>query len=74
MQMRAAPPFHRPVLALAALLCGLAVSAPAAEISPAGIPAFSDAMLSPDYWIRRAPAPDAVLLDAHAAAAQRAAA
>jgi cell wall-associated NlpC family hydrolase len=75
MQMRAAPPFYRPVLALAALaLCGLCLCATAADVSPAGIPAFSDAMLSSDYWIRRAPAPDAVLLDARATAAQRAAA
>jgi cell wall-associated NlpC family hydrolase len=74
MPMRAAPQFHRPVLALAALMGGLACSATAADISAAGIPAFNDAMLSPDYWIRRAPAPDAVLLDARAAAAQRAAA
>jgi cell wall-associated NlpC family hydrolase len=72
--MRSAPQFRRHVLALAALWCGFFLSATAADMSAAGIPAFSDAMLSPDYWIRRAPAPDAVLLDARATAAQRAAA
>jgi cell wall-associated NlpC family hydrolase len=63
---------------LAALACGLAFTSGAAAappaISKAGIPAFDEAMLSPDYWIRRAPAPDAVLLDARATAAQRTAA
>jgi len=33
-------------------------------VSPAGVPSFSDDMLSPEFWIRRAPDPDAVLLDA----------
>lgn len=63
---------------LAGLAGGLAfvAAAPAAPpaVSKAGIPAFDEAMLSPDYWIRRAPGPDAVLLDARATAAQRAAA
>ena len=63
---------------VAALACGLAFPGGAAAappaVSPAGIPAFDEAMLSPDYWIRRAPKPDAVLLDARATAAQRAAA
>ncbi|SDD43853.1 NlpC/P60 family protein [Massilia sp. PDC64] len=63
---------------LAAIICGLAltggVSAAPPAVSKAGIPAFDEAMLSPDYWIRRAPQPDAVLLDARATAAQRAAA
>ncbi|MFS2019104.1 hypothetical protein ACEN88_21320, partial [Massilia sp. CT11-108] len=53
---------------LAAIACGLAIAggATAAQpaVSKAGIPAFDEAMLSPDYWIRRAPGPDAVLLDA----------
>ncbi|PQO99393.1 hypothetical protein C5614_09930 [Massilia phosphatilytica] len=63
---------------LAALACGLAFSGRASAAPPAvsqsGIPAFDEAMLSPDYWIRRAPEPDAVLRDARATAAQRAAA
>jgi len=78
MPKRAAPHTHRLVPALAAFAVGLALAAPAAAAPPAlsdaGIPAFSDAMLSPDYWIRRAPTPDAVLLDARATATQRAAA
>jgi cell wall-associated NlpC family hydrolase len=63
---------------LAAVACGLAfaggASAAPPAVSKAGIPAFDEAMLSLDYWIRRAPQPDAVLLDARATAAQRAAA
>ncbi|KGF82865.1 hypothetical protein IA69_03750 [Massilia sp. JS1662] len=59
---------------LAALACGPALAADVPAVSPAGIPAFHEAMLSPEYWIRRLPAPDAVLLDARATAAQRAAA
>ncbi|WP_342379526.1 SH3 domain-containing protein [Myxococcus stipitatus] len=34
-------------------------------VSPAGVPAFHEDMLSPEFWIRRAPSPDEVLLDAH---------
>ncbi|KQY00818.1 hypothetical protein ASD28_10515 [Massilia sp. Root133] len=63
---------------LAAIACGLAIPGGAAAAQPAmskaGIPAFDEAMLAPDYWIGRLPAPDAVLLDAPATAAQRAAA
>ncbi|WP_371765727.1 SH3 domain-containing protein [Massilia sp.] len=63
---------------LAAIACGLAIPGGATAAQPAmskaGIPAFEEAMLAPDYWIRRAPHPDAVLLDARATAAQRAAA
>ncbi|TFW24031.1 hypothetical protein E4L98_10720 [Duganella callida] len=40
-------------------------------VSPAGVPAFSDAMLSPEFWIRRAASPDAVLMNARQTAAQR---
>jgi hypothetical protein len=78
MPKRAAPHTHRLAPALAVLACGLALATGAAAAPPAlsaaGIPAFSDAMLSADYWIRRAPTPDAVLLDARATATQRAAA
>jgi hypothetical protein len=42
-----------------------------AGVSPAGIPAFSDEMLSPDFWIGRLLEPNAVLLDARQAAAKR---
>jgi hypothetical protein len=60
-----------------ALACA-AGAAPAADqripagVSPAGIPAFSEEMLSPDFWIGRLLEPDAVLLDARQAAAKRA--
>ncbi|MCP3100803.1 SH3 domain-containing protein [Myxococcus sp. K15C18031901] len=40
-------------------------------VSPAGVPAFSDEMLSPEFWIRRAPAPDDVLLDSSQVAEKR---
>jgi len=82
--MRAHPvPQHAPISRLvAAFACSLTVAGsnaahptpPPPALSASGIPEFDEAMLSPDYWIRRAPAPDAVLLDAGATAAQRAAA
>ena len=82
--MRAHPvPQHAPISRLvAAFACSLTVACsnaahptpPPPALSASGIPEFDEAMLSPDYWIRRAPAPDAVLLDAGATAAQRAAA
>ncbi|GMU01346.1 SH3 domain-containing protein [Corallococcus caeni] len=40
-------------------------------VSPSGVPAFSEDMLSPGFWIRRAPSPDAVLLDADQVTAKR---
>jgi len=51
-----------------------APAAPLPGISPSGIPAFTEEMLSADFWIRRAPAPDAVLLTSAQTAARRAAA
>ncbi|QSQ24354.1 SH3 domain-containing protein [Pyxidicoccus parkwayensis] len=49
-----------------------ACAAPSAlSVSPAGVPAFSEDMLSPEFWIRRAPSPDAVLLNASQVAAKR---
>lgn len=61
-------------LALAGSACAAPPAASLPAISAAGVPAFTEAMLSPEYWIRRAPDPDAMLLDARALAAQRAAA
>lgn len=60
------------VLTLATL--GQPAAAPAIAISPSGIPALSEEMLTPQFWIRRAPAPDAVLLTPAQTAARRAAA
>lgn len=51
-----------------------APAAPVPAISPSGIPAFTEDMLSPNFWIRRAPAPGAVLLTPAQTAARRAAA
>ncbi|MBZ4336061.1 SH3 domain-containing protein [Corallococcus sp. AS-1-12] len=49
-----------------------ACAAPSAlAVSPSGVPAFSEDMLTPEFWIRRAPSPDAVLLDAGQVAAKR---
>jgi hypothetical protein len=58
-------------------LAGAAGTAPAADqripagVSSAGIPAFSDEMLTPDFWIGRLLEPNAVLLDAGQTAAKR---
>lgn len=56
-------------LLIAASVSVLAADLPA--VSESGVPAFSEAMLSPEFWIRRAPAANAVLLDAAHIAAQR---
>ncbi|WP_233585079.1 SH3 domain-containing protein [Corallococcus sp. CA054B] len=49
-----------------------ACAAPSAlAVSPSGVPAFSEDMLTPGFWIRRAPSPDAVLLDAEQVTAKR---
>jgi hypothetical protein len=67
-------------LALAAAMMGAAGHIPAADqrvpagISPSGIPAFSEEMLTPDFWIHRLLEPNAVLLDARQVAAKRVAA
>ena len=63
-----------PVLVLLTLLTGAPIAAPVPAVSPSGIPAFSEAMLSPQFWIRLAPTPDAVLLTPAQTAARRAAA
>lgn len=66
--------FHHPVaLALLLALSGPAYAAPAA-VSPHGIPAFTEQMLSADFWIRLAPSPNVVLRSADQLAAQRKAA
>ncbi len=56
-------------LLIAASVSVLAADLPA--VSESGVPAFSEAMLSTEFWIRRAPAANAVLLDATRIAAQR---
>ncbi len=66
--------------ALSLLLAAACAGAPALAaddaalpaVSRSGIPAFSEDMLAPEFWIRRLPDPDAVLLDARPAAAKRA--
>jgi hypothetical protein len=49
----------------------LAADPPLPAVSASGIPAFSEEMLSPDFWIGRLLEPNAVLLDARQAAAKR---
>lgn len=44
---------------------------PPTPVSASGIPAFSDEMLTPDFWIHRLLEPDMVLLNARQAAAKR---
>ncbi len=69
----------RTLATILALACA-AGAAPAADqripagISPAGIPAFSEDMLNPEFWIGRLLEPNVILLDARQAAARRAAA
>lgn len=58
-------------ISAAAMADGSAVAAALPAISPSGVPAFSEEMLSPDFWIRRAPSANAVLLDARQTAEQR---
>lgn len=59
------------LMTAAALLAGPALAIELPPVSPSGVPAFSEDMLSPDFWIRRAPSPNAVLLDAKQVADQR---
>ncbi|AKF86138.1 hypothetical protein MFUL124B02_21860 [Myxococcus fulvus 124B02] len=55
-----------------AVMGSTACAAPSAVVvSPSGVPAFSEDMLSAEFWIRRAPSPDEVLLDAEQVAARR---
>jgi hypothetical protein len=64
-------------LTLALAMMGAAGAARAADqrvpagVSASGIPAFSDEMLTPDFWIHRLLEPDAVLLNARQAAEKR---
>lgn len=60
------------VLAWGSPATGAADDAVRHTVSRSGIPAFDEAMLSPEFWIRRLPDPDAVLLDARETAAKRA--
>ncbi|WP_249346664.1 SH3 domain-containing protein [Corallococcus exiguus] len=55
----------------AAASLGACATPSALAVSSSGVPAFSEDMLSPEFWIRRAPSPDAVLLDADQVAAKR---
>jgi hypothetical protein len=74
--MKASKPLRTLTLALAML--SAAGPAPAADqripagVSASGIPAFSEEMLRPEFWIGRLLEPDVVLLDARQAAAKRA--
>jgi cell wall-associated NlpC family hydrolase len=60
--------------ALALALASGAACAAALTVSPSGVPALREEMLSADFWIRRAPTANAVLFSERQAAAQRAAA
>ncbi|MGB9988546.1 SH3 domain-containing protein [Massilia sp. SM-13] len=60
--------------ALAFSVAAGTAGAAALTVSPSGVPALREEMLSADFWIRRAPSPNAVLLNPRRAAAQRAAA
>jgi len=59
------------LLLLAALAAGPAAAATLPAVSPSGVPAFTEEMLSPEFWIRRAPHAHAVLMDARQTALQR---
>jgi hypothetical protein len=71
------PSMQLRTLALTLALACAAGAAPAADqripagVSSAGIPAFSDEMLTPDFWIGRLLEPNAVLLDPRQTAAKR---
>ncbi|UGQ45419.1 SH3 domain-containing protein [Massilia endophytica] len=56
---------------LAAVVTAAAPSNAGPSVSPSGVPAISEAMLSPEFWIRRAPSPNAVLLDARQVSEKR---
>jgi hypothetical protein len=59
---------------LFSLLSGPAAAqaqAAVAPVSASGLPAFGEAMLTPEFWIARTPDPDAVLLDARQLAERR---
>jgi cell wall-associated NlpC family hydrolase len=60
------------VLAMACAHAALAADPPVPAVSASGIPALSEEMLTPDFWIGRLLEPNAVLLDARQGAAKRA--
>ncbi len=60
-----------PLISAAVVAAGSALAAPLPAVSPSGVPAINEEMLSPDFWVRRAPAPNAVLLDARQTSEQR---
>ncbi|WP_233591726.1 SH3 domain-containing protein [Corallococcus sp. AB011P] len=68
-------PWRMRALSLAVMGAAASLAACAAPsalaVSPSGVPAFSEDMLTPEFWIRRAPSPDAVLLDAGQVAEKR---
>ncbi|NOK33238.1 hypothetical protein HMI49_08535 [Corallococcus exercitus] len=70
-----ARPWHTWAVSLVATGATISLAACAAPstlaVSASGVPAFSEDMLSPEFWIRRAPSPDAVLLDAGQVTAKR---
>jgi hypothetical protein len=72
--MKRSTKLHTLILALA-IACAtqpaLAADPPLPAVSTSGIPAFSEDMLSPDFWIGRLLEPNAVLLDARQAAVKR---
>lgn len=64
-------------LALAFALLGMPCGATEAvrpALPASGLPAFSEAMLTAEFWVQRAPSPDTVLLSPEEVAAQRQAA
>lgn len=66
--------FHTPAALMIALLLANAAQAVPLGVSPSGVPAISEDMLSAEYWIRRAPSPDVTLRSKVQLAAQRKAA
>lgn len=59
------------MMAVAAMSAGSALAIDLPAVSPSGVPAFNEDMLSPDFWVRRAPSANALLLDAKQTAEQR---
>ena len=75
--MKTVSQLRTPALALVLAMACVTQAAMAADerapapVSASGIPAFSDEMLNPDFWIHRLLEPDMVLLNARQAAAKR---
>jgi hypothetical protein len=59
------------LMTAAAMAAGPAIAVVLPAVSPSGVPAFNEEMLSPEFWIRRAPSATTVLLDAKQTAEQR---